>query len=97
MQVAESHCTGTTTRIISLLRLRARNVFHAGITPADEGVYQMKFEESTFARAAEARMLAVQGEQEIARAIVAFFVGLFTRKAAAAKSKRDPLSKMVVH
>jgi hypothetical protein len=57
----------------------------------------MKFEENTFARAAEARMLAVQGEQEIARAIVAFFVGLFTRKAAAAKSKRDPLSKMVVH
>ena len=57
----------------------------------------MKFEESTFARAAEARMLAVQGEQEIARAIIAFFARLFTRKPASATAGRDPLSKLVVH
>jgi hypothetical protein len=56
----------------------------------------MKFEESTFARAGEARMLAVQGEQEIARAIVAFFARLFTRKVESAAG-RDPLSKLVVH
>lgn len=57
----------------------------------------MKFEESTFARAGEARMLAVEGEQQIARAIFAFIAGLFKRKAATADAQRDPLSKLVVH
>ena len=56
----------------------------------------MKYEQSTFARAGEARMLAVQGEQEIARAIIAFFARLFTRKVEATAA-RDPLSKLVVH
>jgi hypothetical protein len=57
----------------------------------------MKFEESTFARAGEARMLAVEGEQQIARAIFAFIAGLFKRKAVAAKPEGDALSKLVVH
>jgi hypothetical protein len=58
----------------------------------------MKFEKSTFARAGEARMLAVEGEREIARAVIAFFARLFTRKqAVSAKTEHDALTKLVLH
>ena len=58
----------------------------------------MKFENSTFARAGEARLLAAEGEREIARAIVAFFARLFaSKKAARNKSERDALNNLILH
>jgi hypothetical protein len=58
----------------------------------------MKSEKSTFERAAEARMLAVEGQQEIARAILAFFAGLFARKKGApSKAASDVTRKLVLH
>jgi hypothetical protein len=58
----------------------------------------MKLEKSTFERAGEAQMLAVDGQQQIARAILAFFVGLFARKkAAASKAASDVTRKLVLH
>jgi hypothetical protein len=53
----------------------------------------MKFQQSTFSRAGEARMLAVEGEREIARAIVAFFVRLFARN----KDKRSASTGLILH
>ncbi len=57
----------------------------------------MKFEKSTFAKAGEARLLAAEGEREIARAILAFFARLFTRKQAAPAASEPDLSKLIVH
>lgn len=58
----------------------------------------MKFENSAFARAGEARLLAAEGEREIARAIVAFFVRMFTgKKPAPVKSERDALNNLILH
>jgi hypothetical protein len=58
----------------------------------------MKFEKSTFARAGEARLLAAEGEREIALAIIAFFTRLFTRKqGVASKAARDASNNLVLH
>jgi hypothetical protein len=58
----------------------------------------MKSEKSTFERAAEAQILAVEGQHEIARAILAFFAGLFSRKkATASKVARDASNNLVLH
>jgi hypothetical protein len=58
----------------------------------------MKFENSTFASAGEARLLAAEGEREIARAIVAFFARMFTgKKSAPSKPARDALNNLILH
>ena len=58
----------------------------------------MKSEKTTFERASEAQMLAVEGQQQIARAILAFIVGVFSRrKAAPSQAARDVSRKLVLH
>jgi hypothetical protein len=43
-------------------------------------------------------MLAVEGQQQIARAILVFLAGLFSRqKATASKAARDVSSKLFLH
>jgi hypothetical protein len=58
----------------------------------------MKFENSTFSRAGEARLMAAEGEREIARAIVAFFVRLFKgKKPVASQAARDAANNLILH
>jgi hypothetical protein len=58
----------------------------------------MKLEKSTFERAGEAQMLAVEGQNQIARAIFAFLADLLSRKkAAASKAASDLTRKLVLH
>jgi hypothetical protein len=58
----------------------------------------MKFENRSFASAEEARLLAAQGQREIAQAIAAFFLRLFTRKKPApSEAARNISDNLVLH